>query len=352
MRHIITRLIMVLSCSVWAQGNYYQNALGLRDDSLRTALHDIIDNHNTFPYTSSGTDTRDILKDTDRDPNNSDNVILLYSGRSVDADQEYNNGAGWNREHVWTKSRGNFGTSQGAGTDAHHLRPCDISVNSVRGNRNFDDCASCVDVIDEGTDTGSDYDNVDWTFEPRDAVKGDVARMIFYMAVRYEGGGGDPDLELTDVLQPQGSTQPLHARTSTLLEWHRNDTVDNFEMNRNEVVYGYQGNRNPFVDHPELAEHLWGLLQQIHWNGQNTIGINEPEESTFTAFPNPTDDVVQWNEVAEMAQVFDLSGRLLITVERTDRISMSNAGIAAGTYVLVVHRAAGTKEINRIVYRP
>lgn len=352
MRHVLTAFFLSLSIGLWAQGNYYQNALGLRDDSLKSALHDLIDSHSTFPYSSSSTDTWDLLKETDRDPNNADNVILLYSGRSVDADQEYNNGNGWNREHVWAKSRGGFGTSQGAGTDAHHLRPCDISVNSVRSNRNFDDCTNCVDVIDDGTDTGSDYDNQDWTFEPRDAVKGDVARMIFYMAVRYEGGGGEPDLELTDVWQAQSSTQPLHATLSTLLEWHRSDTVDAFEENRNEVVFSYQGNRNPFVDHPELAEHLWGLLQSVHWTGQNTIGEEEVSNTFGSPYPNPTADVIQWEGLAEKAEVYDLRGRLLTTEDHTNRISMAKAGLAGGTYLLVVHRAAGTKELHRIVYRP
>lgn len=352
MRKISTFLFLLIANSLWAQGTYYQNALGLRDDSLKSALHNLIDGHTTFPYSSSSTDTWDLLKETDRDPNNADNVILIYSGRSVDADQEYNNGAGWNREHVWPQSRGSFGTSQGPGTDAHHLRPCDISVNSVRGNRNFDDCTSCVDVIDNGTDTGSDYDNQVWTFEPRDAVKGDVARMIFYMAVRYEGGGGEPDLELTDALQPQGSTQPLHAKLSTLLEWHRNDTVDAFEENRNEVVFGYQGNRNPFVDHPELAEHLWGLLQSVHWNGQNTIGNEELMSTMQRPYPNPTADIIQWEDVAERVEVYDLRGRLLTSAIRTDRISMAKAGLTGGTYLLVVHRAAGTKDLHRIVYQP
>lgn len=346
----LTLFLLVLSCTVsLAQTNYYQNAEGLRDDSLKAALHIIISGHTTYPYSSSSTDTWDILKETDRDTANPNNVILLYSGRSVDGPQEYNNGSGWNREHVWAKSRGSFGTSQGAGTDVHHLRPCDISVNSTRSNRNFDDCSSCVDVIDEGVDTGSDYDNTAWTFEPRDAVKGDVARMIFYMAVRYEGGGSEPDLELTDVLQPQSSTQPLHAKLATLLEWHRNDTVDSFEMNRNEVIYSYQGNRNPFIDHPELAEHLWGLLQQVHWPEQNTIGLEEDIDRKLRVFPNPTNDVIEWGELVERASLFDLQGRSLIDSWNTQKLSLGDLGLKSGTYLLVLHRAAGTKEIHRIV---
>ena len=96
---------------------YYDCALGLADGDLKYALNQIIDNHTEFSYTSSSIDVWDILKETDRDPNNSDNVILIYSGISINAAQEYNNANGWTREHVWAKSRGDFGTVTGPGTD-------------------------------------------------------------------------------------------------------------------------------------------------------------------------------------------------------------------------------------------
>jgi endonuclease I len=129
-----------------------------------------------------------ILKETDRDPNNADNVILMYSGISVNAPQEYNNTNGWTREHIWAKSRGDFGTSTGIGTDVHALRPIDNTTNRARNNRSFNNGAICVEVTDKwGNVTGSQKDANDWSFEPRDQVKGDVARMIFYMAVFTAG---------------------------------------------------------------------------------------------------------------------------------------------------------------------
>ncbi len=145
-----------------------------------------------YPYSSSGTDTWDILKLSDRDPDNAENVILFYAGWSVNAAQEYNNENGWNREHVWAKSRGDFGTSPGPGTDTHHLRPSDISVNFARNNRWFDNCT--IPYVDEGLETGCFTSVSNWVWQPREEVKGDVARMIFYMATRYEGENGEPDL--------------------------------------------------------------------------------------------------------------------------------------------------------------
>ncbi len=83
---------------------------------------------------------------------------------SVNAAQEYNNGSGWSREHVWAKSRGDFGTSLGAGTDAHHLRPADISVNSARNNRWFDTCS--IPYLDGGLTTGCFTSSTRWVWQP------------------------------------------------------------------------------------------------------------------------------------------------------------------------------------------
>ncbi|WP_185893689.1 PfkB family carbohydrate kinase, partial [Streptomyces sp. WAC08241] len=103
-------------------------------------------------------------------------VSALVSGADFAKGSRFANGGGtddWNREHVWAKSHGDFGTATGPGTDIHHLRPEDVAVNSVRGNKDLDNGGSPVGEAPENT---ADSDS----FEPRDAVKGDVARMIFY----------------------------------------------------------------------------------------------------------------------------------------------------------------------------
>ena len=174
-------------------------------------------------------------------------MILLYSGRSV---SKGSNGGGtnqWNREHVWAKSHGDFGTVKGPGTDIHHLRPTNTVVNSTRSNKDFDNGGSPVSGA-PGNFTDGD------SFEPRDEVKGDVARMVMYMAVRYEGEG-EVDLELNDEVD-QGKA-PYLGRKSVLLEWNKQDPVDDFERHRNDVIQKYQGNRNPFIDHPEWADSVF-----------------------------------------------------------------------------------------------
>ncbi|WP_431676159.1 endonuclease I family protein [Kitasatospora sp. KL5] len=223
---------------------YYQAALGKSGTELKATLHAIISSQSKISYDA----VWNALKATDQDPNNSSNVILLYSGTSRSKSLNGGNVGNWNREHVWAQSHGNFGTAAGPGTDLHHLRAADVQVNSTRGNKDFDKGGSPVTGA-PGSYTDSD------SFEPRDADKGDVARMILYMAVRYEGGDGWADLEANDSIN--GSV-PFHGRLSVLKQWNEQDPPSAFEERRNQLIYDvYQKNRNPFIDHPEWVEAIW-----------------------------------------------------------------------------------------------
>lgn len=226
-------------------GNYYAGAEGKTGAALKAALHTIISSQTKLTYDQVWT----ALEVTDQDPNNSSNVIEVYSGRSISKSSEGGGVDDWNREHVWAKSHGNFGTATGPGTDIHHLRPEDVSVNSARGNLDFDNGGSAVAQC-SGCTADSD------SFAPRAAVRGDVARMIFYMAVRYEGDDGFANLELNDSVG--NGTAPYIGKLSVLKAWAAADPPDAFEKNRNEVIYSqFQHNRNPFIDHPEWITSIW-----------------------------------------------------------------------------------------------
>ncbi|HHV14897.1 MAG TPA: hypothetical protein GXX66_04530, partial [Acholeplasmataceae bacterium] len=235
---------------------YYEAASGKTGRELKLALHSIISGHTTYSYSS----LRTYLRETDEDPNNPDNMILMYTGVSYPK-----NGStqAWNREHTWPKSHGGFGDSPSAGTDMHHLRPTVVNVNSDRGNLDFDEGGVKVEsALGYGEGSSFCYRVTGVSFEPRDEVKGDIARMMFYMATRYDGGDGCPtDLELNDKVG-NGST-PYLGKLSTLLKWHEEDPVDDFERKRNDVIYSYQENRNPFVDHPEFVYSIWGTKDNL-----------------------------------------------------------------------------------------
>ena len=229
--------------SPW-DSTYYAPAVGKTGSALRTSLHGIIDGHTRLSYDAVWT----ALKDTDQDPNNTANVIELYTGRSISKSSNGGSTGNWNREHVWAQSRGGFTTSAGPGTDLHHIRPEDVTVNSTRGNKDFDNGGTAVSGCNDcWTDSNS--------FEPRDAVKGDVARMLLYMAIRYEGGDGFNNLEMSSTV---GTSSTLIGDLETLLAWNSADPVSAFEMRRNDRIHAqWQGNRNPFIDHPEWATAIW-----------------------------------------------------------------------------------------------
>lgn len=230
---------------------YYQNAIGKTGTSLRLALNSAIQTTTRLTYSQ----VWEAIKYTDEDPNNTNNVILIYSGRSQDKnDNAGNNGNtadSWNREHVWAKSHGFPNESQWAYTDIHHLRPADASINSTRSNKDFDNGGT---PLTEAPENKTDSDS----FEPRNAVKGDVARMMFYMDIRYEGGDqtGVPDLIIPDYTGTANGSAEL-GKLCTLLAWHHADPVDAWEQRRNNRAYEKQGNRNPFIDYPQWADELY-----------------------------------------------------------------------------------------------
>jgi len=173
---------------------YYEGAGGLEGTSLKSFLHNLIDDHNALTYSQLW----DALADSDEDPNDPGRVILLYSGESYDEDGHGGNTGEWNREHVWAQSHGGLKAAGApAYTDMHHIRPTKVRVNGDRASLDFDEGGS---LVDRTTDCYMDSDS----FEPRDEVKGDVARMIFYMAVRYEGDSGELDLELNESVNNSG----------------------------------------------------------------------------------------------------------------------------------------------------
>lgn len=238
----------------YAFNTYYAAAIGQSGAALKASLNQIIKGHTRFSYSQ----VWDGLGYADEDPANSNNVILLYTGRSEPKTNRAgmsNSQDAWNREHVWAKSHGFPDSSQYAYTDLHHLRPADVSVNSSRGNKDFDVGGS---EISEAPGNHTDADS----FEPMDEVKGDVARMIFYMDVRYEGNdnSGTPDLSIANGTTNTGAA--LLGDLCTLLSWHLQDPVSDWERRRNNRIFEWQKNRNPFIDNSGWASELYGASCQ------------------------------------------------------------------------------------------
>jgi endonuclease I len=263
-------------------GDYYSHVNTSSASQLRCSLHETIKNHTAYPYSGGTTNTWSILEIADEDPNNSGRILDIYRNRSyAKGSDRAGTGSGltYNREHTWPNSLG-FGSATGDKgnpnapyTDTHMLYLSDTNYNADRGNKPYTDCPSSSGCSERTTEVnngsgGSGQSN--WfkgpdgnsgSFQTWSKRKGDTARAVLYMAIRYEGGAdangqSEPDLELTDnrsQIVITSSSPAYMGLLSTLLAWHQADPPDAAERERNEVIYSFQGNRNPFIDHPEWA---------------------------------------------------------------------------------------------------
>ncbi|PQJ18368.1 endonuclease [Nonlabens tegetincola] len=325
-----------------APSNYYDSLNNLSGNTLETAITNLIADENTVRIHTYD-DTIEILKQADVSPLNSNKVWLLYSeeDRSDILFQTGSSNVGrWNREHIYPRSRGGFfeieydetidGMSAWTPTnadslrhgqsDAHHLRATDGPENSQRGNK--------------------DYPEYDGPSGSQGSWHGDVARAIFYMTLRYNG---------LDVVNgnPSNSTSGQIGDLATLLQWHRNDPPDDFEMNRNNIVYNWQFNRNPFIDLPDLVEYIWGNQSgQTYLLSEDEVSFNE-----YIIYPNPSQNsfLIQTTTPIKEVAIYDGTGRW-IQNKTVDNNSTINHNLQAGVYYLKITSTQGnTSTIKHIV---
>ena len=292
MKKLLLTILLSLSISIYAQEAYYngidfsKSGVALKQD-LATR---IISTHTNFLVYTPG--VWEASKVTDVNPNNSSEVLLVY-GYAASGDLSRTRGLNdnggsqgdWNREHVYPRSLGNpnLGT-EGPGADAHHLRPADVNYNSQRSNTIF-------------ADGSGNSGNVAGGWYPGDEWKGDVARMMMYMYVRYDA-----------VCLPSRVGNGSNANTpddmvDLFLKWNVEDPVSDFERQRN-TYHGNttntyaQGNRNPFIDNAYLATRIWGGDAAIDsWGIFTTQDDEAPTTPTNVMVSNVTTTTfnVSWN---------------------------------------------------------
>jgi hypothetical protein len=325
---------------------YYNPLDGLADEDLRQALQDIIANPNIV-RAQTYADVFDILREADQNPLNSNEVWLLYKeiGRSkLDAQSSSDNFEKWNREHTYPRSRGGFfdieedGIADGkdifwttkadslrhGNSDAHALRAADAIENSTRNNKHYGD--PTLGGYDGPTGTAASF-------------YGDVARSVLYMEIRYNG------LQVVNGY-PENVTGEL-GDLAILLDWHRNDLPDDYEMNRNNVVYTWQFNRNPFIDQPDLVEYIWGNNVGQIWDQELSVlefGLNE-----ISVYPNPTTNTISIKGLNAQAdvQVFSIEGKLLSSFSYNEGTAI-DLNLASGIYLLSIS-SENKKTVKKLI---
>ncbi|WP_158250378.1 endonuclease [Aquimarina sp. I32.4] len=285
-------LLLIVPLIGYSQIPSYYNDVDLNASgvALKNELANKVTNTHTV-FLSYTPGVWEALKQTDIDPTNSSKVVLVYGYSDIDGNSTtdrtrgiHNNGGGatdWNREHVYPKSLGspNLGTS-GPGADAHHLRPADVQRNSSRGSRKFAD----------GTGNSGSTSQGHWY--PGDEWKGDVARMMMYMYIRYNNRCLPKNVGIGTTVNSDSNMLQL------FLEWNAEDPVSSLELQRNPILENLQGNRNPFIDNPAFATQIWGGPQaEDRFGDTGGTDTQAPSIPVGVIATNITDDSVKlsWN---------------------------------------------------------
>jgi len=344
---VLTFFSLTLSAEI--PEGYYRTAEGKTGAELKTALPNIIRQHVILNYdTSTSVWWYTYFKTTDWHPDGyfwdmySNNKRPTYISSVM------------NREHCmprsWWGTSSNYSTFDANG-DLVNLSPSDAEANSAKSNyplgivgtASFDN-----GVVKVGNNTYPGYTGL--VFEPANQYKGDFARTYMYMVTCYEdyhsywrGTGTSSMLDR--------NTYPVFKQWAIkmLLEWSRNDPVSDKEINRNDGVYRIQQNRNPFIDHPELAEYIWGTSKGEVWNG--TAGNNDLYVN-LSVYPNPasTSVLVNLNKPeSSYYRIYDLSGISVKIGNFSSDGKLDVSELQIGSYLLVVYYGNQRKTIKLMI---
>lgn len=272
-------LLWTLTLFAVAPPEYYNSAQGLSGSALRTALHNIINDHVAVSYTPG---VWNAFATTDLKPNG--NIWDMYSSYeyTLFEDQAGNyskEGDVYNREHSWPQSL--FNEASPMKSDLFHIYPTDAYVNGWRSNYPYGETNAPTCTSTNGSKLGPARSGLGYSgtvFEPIDEYKGDFARTYFYMATRYYSEDGSwSSWAMADGVELE--TWAIEM----LLDWHRNDAVSTKETNRNDAVFAIQNNRNPFIDHPEFVEYIWGGQTPGTPDAPLALNATEIDSLSFTA---------------------------------------------------------------------
>ncbi len=326
-------------CSLQAAipDGYYSSAEGKRKAELKTALHNIIRNHTFLDFDASTSIWwYTYFKATDWNPNG-------YFWDMYSNNQRPNNSGGlMNREHCmprsWWGSSSNYSTFDANG-DLVNLQPSDAAANEQKSNLPLGEVGTATytnGVVKVGNNIFPGFYGT--VFEPADEYKGDFARTYMYMVTCYEDYSTYWH-ETGTLTMLNGGTYPVFKSwaINLLLKWNAGDPVSTKELNRNDSVYSIQHNRNPFIDHPELADFIWGTRMSEIWTSD--VGPAEIP-IIFTVQPNPVSSALTVNiNNPEKATYYivSLDGIVLKTGKFGTDGTISVDDINNGMYLLKVY---------------
>lgn len=357
MRNTIFSFFFLLSFTLLGQipDGYYNTATGT-GYTLKTQLYNIIKGHTDkgYNWTFFNANDRDYYYENDG------KILDIYSENPNGADP-YNytvatdqcsgtyggEGDCYNREHTVPQSWFNEGYPMKS--DVHHLFASDGYVNGRRGNYPFGEVGSATWTSQNGSKLGSARSGLGYSgtvFEPINEFKGDLARVYFYMATRYQNVIASWEGNSTADPVLNGTSDQVYENwvVAMLLTWHANDPVSQKEIDRNNAAYTYQGNRNPFVDHPEYVNAIWGT-------GTATPTIM----TTATAGGYNFGNVVAGNSSSSVNYKVagsNLTGNVTVTVTAPFQVSLNNSTWSTSVTVTEANAEANTNNTVYVRFSP
>ena len=361
-KHLVYFFFLLLSLGLSAQipTGYYKNAEGKNKASLKTALFNIVKYHQQLEYYSLSTSFRT----SDWHPATNDAPGGYFW--DMYSNNQRTEWYGMNREHSLPKSW--FGIVSGQensapiGSDLHNLYPSDQEANSFKSNYSLGEVdvndasaysngvikvgKNALIFVEKNTNNKLTYNGL--VFEPADEYKGDFARDYMYMVTCYENATWQSTGTMSMLI---GGTYPVFNAwgDSLILKWHRHDPVSTKEINRNNAVYSLQGNRNPFIDHPELAEFIWGKYKDEVWIEDAPL---PKEQITLQIKSNPVKDIltVQLNNPDQSIYVIKtLDGITLKTGKFSVEGNTSVSELKNGLYLLEVYGAIKKRYVAKFI---
>lgn len=330
MKNYIYISLFLISFTAIAQipSGYYDSATGT-GYALKTQLKNIIDGDNDglateFESIDLGYNalwTTYVTSDSDDYYENNGTVLDMYSEKPSGTDSyEYDHftdqdmGSGgnaegqfYNREHIIPQAVFNQVTPQRS--DAHFVTPSDKYVNGQRGSFPFGVVQNATLTTSNNSKLGNNLDSgysagyTATVFEPIDEFKGDIARMHFYFATRYEDNVAGYTYTMFN-----GTSDQVFEDTflSILLTWHAIDPVSQRELDRNDAIFARQNNRNPFIDHPEFVNTIWGTVDtEAPTVPTNLMVSNEASNSIDVSWTASTDNTAVTGYDVYVDGVFD-----------------------------------------------
>ena len=356
-------LLTFLLCSLmgWAQipAGYYSTATGT-GYTLKTQLFNIIKNQTDLGYSglwvTYQTSDRDVFTGTGYENDNT--IYDMYTenptgsagecGFIYGTDQDTGSGGGsecdvYNREHIVPQSI--FSQAAPMRHDAHFVTPTDKKVNGDRGDNPHGNVA----VVSSTTNNGGKHGTsaiagyVGQVFEPNSAFKGDIARMYFYFATRYEDQIASWSYPMFNGTSNQVFTNSF---LNMLITWHNNDPVSVFEITRNNAIYARQNNRNPFIDHPEYVCQIYSV--QCAALSSESFAL----ENAISIYPNPAiNNEVTITSETELKSIilYNINGQIIQEIKNPTRVDNSYKvnNLPSGFYLVQMasENAIATKKL-------